>query len=173
MRNAATSKHARHWLVLPLLMLPSVFVQAGSPLVGGTITFAPADAAAVPTLGGAALILLGVLLAVIAIRQARHGADSRLPLLAVGASGLALAAATSGMLLMNDVQANGGSQVISSPSRQTLDVLNTTNIYENAAGVPMSVVERDVAMCDARSDGCELGTVIEDGGSCELVCVID
>ncbi|GEM_PF-1426892 len=172
MRNSATFIQARRWLVLPLLTLPSVFAHAGSPLVGGTITFAPADATAVPTLGGAALVLLGIFLAFIAIRQARQGAGSRLPLLAVGASGLALAAAASGVLLMNDVQANGG-QVINSPSRQTLDVFNMTNIYENAAGVPMSVVEREVARCDARADGCELGTVIEDGGSCELVCVID
>lgn len=147
------------------LMLPSAFSHAGSQ---GSITFSPAEVAAVPALGGVALILSALFLIVIALRYLRHGSGGIAPAIAVGLSLLALGSAGGGVVLISEAQADN--PTISDPEGQTFPVNFGNNIYENASGLPMEVTDLEVPGCFGVSGSCQLGAVVEDGGSCELVC---
>lgn len=160
-------KFRRALALASTLMLPSAFSHAGAQ---GNITFSPADAAAVPALGGVALILVALLLIVIALRYLRHGGGGVAPAIAVGMSLLALTSAGGGLVLISDAQATIPVETISNPEGQTFPVRFGEYDYENASGLPMEVVDLDVSGCFGVSGSCELGTVLEDGGSCNLDC---
>lgn len=150
---------------------------AGFP---GAITFAPAAAAAIPTLGGTLLALLAGLLLVIGIKAAR---ERRAPLLVAGLAAGALAAGGGGIKVVTDSLAGGSIHPfpITEDSGQTLDIENEgQNIYENETPVPMEVIDIDlfdpdlrVVPLDGTPPDCKVGSVVPPAERCLLNIVFD
>lgn len=140
----------------------------------GSITFTPLSAGttAVPTLGGALLVLLALLLGVIALRSVRHRRDSGTLSLFAGALLVgSLASGVSGLVVIQDARAGGGS-IILDEAGETFDVFCGNGSYFNDSGVGMQVTafvtptgctsETNIA----NDPVCTIGTVLEDGDVC-------
>lgn len=91
------------WLLLLLVgFSPATFAGvAGGQLIYGSNTLAPS---AIPTLGGATLVILGLLLAVVAFRAIKSNSPQ---LMSIGLVALAVTASYSGVTLIGEARAGG------------------------------------------------------------------
>lgn len=167
-----------------LLTLGSVLLLGTAPLgswAGGAssnITFVPAaasqGASAVPTLGGAMLILLALLLAFIAFNNLRQQRIKAM--LAVALAGGSLMSALGGVTLIERASAGieGAIFTIASSQGQSFPIQpNIFNSYRNNAGILMRV--QNVQLPSGCTNGpvkdvCSVGLELEQGDGCQIDC---
>lgn len=163
------------------LTVSSVFsasVFAGRPSAG-SITFAPVEPAAIPTMGGIGLVLLAVIVGFLAI-QALRNRQAGQHLTSIMALGLcALISAAAGVNLISESRALIPDKEITNPEGQTLPIeFGNPNVYRNKSGVAMQVVEIvEPSECGAIAmeldqQLCETGLIIEDTETCRYPCAL-
>ncbi len=157
------------------LLLGAGVAQAGP---GGSITFSPLSAEAVPVLGSSMLLLLALLLAFIAFVSFRKRQNGVVPVIAGALALASLASAGGGVNLLHKAYAgNVGGMVISSPAGET-KVINggTFNSYFNDSGVPLKIGPVTLPPGDCPSEAlgfsgaCVDGSNLADGEQCEVDC---
>jgi len=161
-------------LSLPLLSGPAL-AGAGT---GGSITFQP-DAAPIPVLGGAMLLLMGLMLAFIAfvtLRRHRGGATWFLGALATGA----LLSGMGGVKLISDASAGiPGAFLITNPGGQSFPLVDDQfHIFHNDSGTTQRVLNISLPspLCGGGGDpafpdppeSCTEGQRLGSGDSCEV-----
>jgi hypothetical protein len=168
-------KNLRSFLMASVaIATPSAFSQTD-----GSITFTPDSAAAataVPTLGGAFLILLAALLGVIAMKAVRRSQQGGTiaSVFAVAVLSGSLVTAMTGAMLMQEAKA-GATLPILNPEGETFDVNCFFNVFDNQSAVGMTVTAlTPPAGCNSETNtaveptACEIGLRLEDGESCAL-----
>lgn len=153
--------------VIASLALPA---QAGSS--SGSITFSPADVAAVPALGGTLLVLLAALLALIAVKAYRRTHGGIAPVVAGALALGGLASAGGGFELIRQASANGDVP-ITNAGGQTIPLGTGNTVLVNSAGVLMTVTELSTDVCEVQPGAadvpdCAVGTTVEDGERCQV-----
>ncbi len=149
---------------------------AGMPSTG-SISFVPAaasqGASAVPTLGGAMLILLALLLAFIAFNSLRQQRIKAL--LAIALAGGSLMSALGGVTLIERASAGGGAMfTIANSQGQSFPIQPLVlNSYSNAAGIPMRV--QNVQLPPGCTNGpvptvCSAGLELAQNDGCQISC---
>lgn len=132
--------------VAGLVLMPGM-AQAG--VGGGTITFEPLGATAIPTLGGVMLVILSLLLALVGVlilrRNRRAGGGTAVSLAAGALVAGSLASGAGGVKLVQYAQAQVPCPPdceVSDPQGGTFNVLdNANNSYRNTSGVTLRVSE--------------------------------
>lgn len=159
--------------VIASLALPA---QAGTP--SGSITFSPADVAAVPALGGTLLVLLAALLALIAVKAYRRTHGGIAPVVAGALALGGLASAGGGFELIRQANANGDVP-ITDAGGQTILLGGGPTVLLNSAGVLMRVTDLSTDVCEVQPGpadvpDCAVGTTVEDGERCQvnIVCPV-
>jgi len=157
--------------------VPAITWAGGSP-TGGTISFVPAaasqGASAVPTLGGAMLILLALLLAFIVFNNLRQQRIKAM--LAVALAGGALVSALGGVTLIERATAGieGAKFLIANSQGQSFPIQpNIFNSYGNNAGTDMRV--QNVQLPPGCTNGpvprvCSAGLELQQGEDCQIDC---
>lgn len=155
---------------------PAALMFSGTALGGtpGTITFAPASVAAVPTLGGALLVLLAALLGVIGLRAARQ---RRAPLLVAALAAGALATGGGGLQLVSKAVAGADISVTpidSDDGQQQFSLGSGPNLFRNDTAIPMEVVDIQLDERCFSTDpvgldpACSLGDQLPPAERCEI-----
>lgn len=162
--------------VTALIAASALPAQAGS--TAGSITFSPADVAAVPTLGGSLLVLLAGLLALIAIKAYRRADGGIAPMVAGLLALGSLASAGGGFDLIRQAQAATPTE-ITNPEGEQLPLGFGTTVFLNSAGVPMEVTELSLESCSiepsqSETPDCSEGTVVAEEEQCQvnLLCPV-
>jgi IPTL-CTERM motif len=136
----------------------STSVFAGSP--GGVIVYGPGSTS-VPTLGGSALIVLAILLAVIAFRVMRTQRHKGVNLVVALTAITALASGVGGINLMSDAWAITGNFVnMGAEGGGSVQLAPGYNQVTNTTGIPQKVLDIQF------SPGC--GTSAPNGGIAAL-----
>jgi hypothetical protein len=158
-------------LGLSLAAAPSF---AGTP--AGSITFSPADTAAIPVIGNTMLVLLAAVLALIGIKTARRRGIS--PMVTGLVAGALVSVATGGAGLIETVRANGVSTVqITNASEETTQTFREPDLpinFENAAGAALIVTELRLPCTEclllpsSEPPACEVGLRLEDQATCRV-----
>lgn len=157
------------------LLVSALPAQAGSV---GTITFSPANAAAIPALGGSLLVLLAALLALIAVRAHRRTGHGIAPILAGALALGSLVSMGGGIELMQRAYAQKITPyTIANPEGDTFS-LQSSNTFQNDSGVPMvvsdiSVIPGCTANGDSTPDPFCVDTTTAAGAKCEVSVVCD
>lgn len=167
----------------PTRFLIATTLLASAPLASwagmsstGSISFVPAaadGASAVPTLGGAMLILLAMLLAFIAFNSLRQ--QRAKVMLAMALAGGSLVSAMGGVTLIERANAGGSNLVtISNAQGQNFPIQPLVlNSYSNNAGIPMRV--QNVTLPPGCPNGptpniCTVGLELAQGDECRISC---
>ena len=153
--------------------------RAGIP-TGGTIVFVPdaGPATAVPTIGGAMLILLAFMLAFAAFTALRNRSGSLNSVMLTACLLGSLVSAASGVSLVRRVDAAVAATPIVDAQGETLPIqAGSLNEFVNNAGVPMTVQAISLPPADcppATATGgagqCALNLRLEENASCEIDC---
>lgn len=146
----------------------------------GSVSYAPLGGVSVPTLGGWALAALATLLAAAAYRLLRgrvHGRllSNLLLLGVVAVTGMAghdlmqqADAEESATSTVNLSNASGGTATVTVPTGATL---STTAVLTNTSGVAQRITA--LTAVDTATvfpyEGCNVGTVLQPGGSCSVM----
>lgn len=117
-------------------------VYAGTPAApGGTLIYGPGSTS-VPALGGSALMVLAILLAVIAFRVMRTQQHKGLNLVVALTALTALASGVGGINMMSDAWAPPGNFVnMGTAGGGSVKLVNGPNQVTNTTGVPQKVLE--------------------------------
>lgn len=173
------------YLALPVVGISALLV-APTSLAGGppvNVDFGPGSLAAVPTLGTSALIALGVLLAIIALRASRGGSAGRAAAVALFSAGL-----ISGGLGVERTLATSSFSVTSEGDCETggryLMTTRGGNIFTNDCPNPMRILgysfENPANTCTLvpnngeSAPACVIGSPVAAGDQCALaLCDFD
>lgn len=155
-----------------------ILVMAAPAFAGpppGSITFSPSGAASIPALGGAALVLLTLLLAFIGWVSLRKNGPGAVPVVTF-ALALASASGAGGLTWLQTAEAGapvGGSIIDSAGQTFSISAGNQNN-YTNNTGVPMQPTSITLGSCSlaTNSDTCTLDTPFNPGASCNLDCTV-
>ena len=126
-------------LIFKFCAISTLFFLPFSAFAGsvGTITFAPVDPSAIPTLSSTMLIVLSVLLMMVAFRVSKQKSSKKFLIALFGAS--VLIASTGGVKLVSDLQAGGAT--ITMPEGQTFTLFSGfANRFDNSTNVPQRVI---------------------------------
>jgi hypothetical protein len=155
----------------------AVIFSAGALAQQGSITFTPVPPPTIPTLSGALLLSLGLLLAVMAWRGFRQRGSGLASVLLLSA--LALGTTAGGAGLLTRAVAGGALTIVSLDEPSTFALEDAeTNVITNASGVgqrvsalslPGECPNADVAAGGADS-ACTLDSEIAAGNSCSVDC---
>ena len=171
------NNHQGRWSWLLLAGLPAAALA--QPPEPGSITFSPLTPAAIPTAGGALLLLLGIALAIVAVRRLRIS-QSRLAGLALMSGALVLAA--SGTTLIQRVTADIGLQIVNAQGTTTFELqADASNVFINESGIAQQVssltLPDSCPGADTPVDGvdsaCLLGSTVANSASCSVDCRAD
>ncbi len=164
-----------------LVSTPVLAGTAGGPQLLGGITFAPVgaggplgEAAAVPTLGTAALILLALLLGFIAWVSLRKNGPGTMASITL-ALAFAVGSSAGGLHWIQSIEAviPESNLQITEASGQTLDIYNfTKNTYTNVTGSPMQPTAIAYNSCGSSTaeKKCTINTPVAPNEFCELLC---
>lgn len=175
----------KHTVFKSIILLSGVGLAnvalAGRPGIAGTITTVP-GASGIPTMGGGALMMLSVLLAVIAVRVMRSGKHKAVNMTVALAAILSLVSGAGGVHLISDAIAGEGI-TINNPNGATRSVFPGFNQVRNESGVLQRVSDISLnsdcsQVFDAENGGgkdsvgdCSVSpsSEIPDGRSCDLI----
>jgi IPTL-CTERM motif len=148
--------------------LPSLIALAGTGLSAnvfagssvGSIVYGSGDSTPVPTLGGSALIVLAILLAVVAFRILRTQQHKGVNLVVALTAVTALASGVGGIRLVSDANAliPVGTVNMSSESGGSVQLSIGANEVTNVTKVPLSILQINVA------NGCFIDNIRPNGG---------
>ncbi len=169
----------------------TIFGLAASAVTGtasaDSITFAPlsANSTSIPTMGGAFLVAMSILVAAVAFYMLRkHTPNGMTFTLAVLLSGASITG-LSGVQIIQNAEAINFEQVkINSRAGGNFPILEGPNNYENLSGVPLKVVsiQIDTLNCPIlQTNGqepvdegpiqmCQVGLVLNNQESCDMLC---
>ncbi len=170
-------------LVVKLSAVSALFLLTLPAFAGsGSVTLAPLDPSAIPTLSSTMLIVLSVLLMLVAFRVSKQKSSGKFMVALLGAS--VVMASTGSVKLVSDLRA-GNSVLVTMPEGQTVDIFSDEfNIIINQSGV----VQRVVDIVEPGSCGnfpraevhgistpdCEIGLILQpEGGENLQSCLVD
>lgn len=163
---------------ISVFSLLSLTAMAGSSGSNGTVTFAPVDPTAVPTLSSSMLILLSVLLMIVAFRVSKQKGAGKFFVVLLGAS--VLMASTGGIKLVSDLQASGEIS-ITMPAGDSVDLFpGNFHQIRNQSGVLQRITGIvEPSTCDNFPNGlniggpeCSVGMTLESDVN-SAFCIID
>ncbi|MCF6264199.1 MAG: midcut-by-XrtH protein [Xanthomonadales bacterium] len=165
------------WLLLLLTgFSPTAFAGlAGGQLVYGANASAPS---VIPTLGGATLVILGLLLAVVAFRAIKTNGHQ---LMSIGLVALAITASYSGVELVSEAKALDVTFPLNNPAGGSVVYsASNYNIFNNTTTIMLQVlsVTPEPSFCDTYPTGntfpegpeCAAGLGLAAGESCVIDC---
>lgn len=138
------------------------------------MTYGPAGGVSVPTLSGALLILLSILLAIMVFRTLR-AKDWGRSVAILAAAGIVAAGSGTGGKIIVDAQAAGGSGVLSLPQGGTVQLTaNVPFTWQNTSGVTQRILDITISCGSLVPSGlghpeCAEGLTIPPGGSCGIL----
>lgn len=150
--------------------LAAATIIMGSPAFAGpgSITFSPSGTG-IPTLGGAALVLLTLLLAFIGWVSLRKNGPGAVPVVTF-ALALASASGAGGLTWLQTAEAGLTGSVITNSAGETFSIDDEAyNEYFNDSGVPMQPTSIDLGSCSLIENPgtCVVGTSLDQGDSKE------
>lgn len=162
-----------HTVVTALLGASTLPAQAGSAVGTGSITFSPADVAAVPTLAGSLLVLLAGLLALIAVKAYRRADRGIAPMVAGVLAVGSLISAGGGVEIIRQAQGGVADTPVTNANGQTFELDPGPNVFLNDAGILLEVTELSAGECsilpnESPLPECTIGTTVTDGERCQV-----
>jgi hypothetical protein len=150
----------------------NVFAGSATP---PTITYGPLASASVPTLGGSALIVLAILLAVIAFRVMRSQQHTHIKLVVALTTTAAIASGIGGIELISDASATGENILLQTKGGGSVTLVCAQNNVTNATDVPQEIkkIQLNGNSSGSVSNQCKEGTVLAENGEPNNICLLD